>query len=252
MNKFTSISILISSLFLCSGCDELDELLNTTSTMYAEFEVVSDPEYTVSTVYAKVKSKNSTGDLITLDSSDSFWATGNGERKKLGLYATIIGSPTPNYRAEFGSNTANTVFSISLDREGNTDAPNSTATLPDPFIIDIPVDDSTLSRNNDITYMWTPGQSNWTMEIKTIIYCIRGVGEETISEETTFEFEDSVGVAVLSPEEHSPSAVRDYTGDCSFRVIFSRINPGTIDKNFNGGYFNAIQRRDIYITTTGY
>lgn len=246
------MALLFSYVLLCSGCDELDELLDKTSTMYAEFEVVAESEYGFSTVYAKVKNKKNTGNLITLEPSDSFWASSNGERKQLALNATIIGSPIPIYRTVFGNNAAgNIVFSISLNREDQAGAPNSTATLPDSFIVDLPSDGSTLPRSNNITYMWTPGQSNWTMQIRTIIYCIRGVGEERISEETIFEFEDSDGMAILTPEQHSPSAVLGFTGDCSFRVIFSRINAGMIDTNFYGGYFNAIQRRDIYITTTG-
>lgn len=250
IDRFRTMALLFPYLLLCVGCNELDELFDETSTMYAEFEVVAESEYGFSTVRAKVRSKRITGDLITLDSPDAFWASSNGERKQLTLPATIL-TPSPEYSAVFGNNAAgNTVFSISLNREGKADAPNSTATLPDSFIVDFPSDGSTIPRSNNITYIWTPGQSNWIMEIRTIIYCVRGVGEQTISEETIFEFDDSDGMAILTPEEHSPSAVLGFNGECSFRVIFSRINTGTIDTTFFGGYFNAIQRRDIYITTT--
>lgn len=247
-NKYKATILLLSSVLLISACDELDELLDKTSIMYAEFEVVAEPEYGFSTVFAKVRTKNSSGSLIQLSPSDAFWSTSNGDKKQLGLPNTIL-TPDPEYSVVFGNNAlGNTEFSISLIRESETDAPNSKATLPDPFFVDLPYKDSTLARGSDITFMWTPGQSNWLMEVRTIIYC--HVDGKRISEETVFEFDDSKGIGILTPEQHSPPSVLGTSADCSFHLIFSRINSGTIDSNFHGGYFNAIQRRNVYITTT--
>jgi len=228
----------------CGGGDELSDDLRT-SKMYAEFEVVADTEYGYSEVFSRLRERNQSGKYIRLGEQDTFWAERDGERKEL-LPAALIFSYSSNYSESFGGAAENTVYSISLNRENHADAANSMATLPAPFEIDFPSDGSTFQRSGDITFIWTPGQPDWTMEIRTIIYCDNGVRGETI-----FEFDDADGMGVLSPEEHSPPAVFEYDGDCSFNAIFSRINEGSIDVNFAGGYFNAIQRRGIYITATG-
>lgn len=240
------IYVIILSCYL-AGCVDDDEPSDDikTSKMYAEFEVVTDIKYGYSEVFSRIREKNKSGKYIRLGKQDTFWAERNGERKELLPAALVLGSSS-SYSESFEGVAENTVFSISLNRQNHTDATNSMATLPAPFEIDFPSNSSTLQRGSDITFIWTPGQPGWTMEIHTRIFCNNGVGGETI-----FEFEDVDGIGVLNPEEHSPPSALEYDGDCSFYLTFSRINEGTVDANFAGGYFKAIQRREIHITTTG-
>ena len=232
-------------LFVCIvGCGGQDSSEIRTSKIVAELEVVTTEPNGIVKVKAKLKTRF--GEDIRLEPEDSLWTESDGERKQLRPAATILSRNT-DYSASFnGRAVEGKKVSISLLRDKHRDALNSVAVLPGPFVIDLPNKDATLSRLDDITLVWTPGRSEWIMDIKIIIYCTNGPNAET-----HFQFDDSQGMGILKPEEHSPSDVLEFDGECSFKFIFSRINKGKLSGEFARGYINAVQRRDIYITTTG-
>lgn len=139
-----------------------------------------------------------------------------------------------------------TVLRISLIREDETDALNSEAALPQPFVLNGPEDTAVLSRNGDtIALRWEPtAESVQTGARVTVVCTFEGV--ET-SEWFDFELEGDPGQLDID----AGTLVRDdLTGDCETRARVVRTLTGSLDEHFTGGYIRASQVRTLTFTTT--
>jgi hypothetical protein len=101
---------------------------------------------------------------LVLDGGDTLYAQAGGERKQL----MPVGGE--EYEARF---TKGKEFTVSFERDGDDQAPNSKGTLPDSFEITSSFGSDAISRKDDsVTIEWSPSGTSSDVEIEIEGDCI--------------------------------------------------------------------------------
>lgn len=221
------------------GCSEdVDSEDVRTSGFYAEFEALALGDGTTEvSARLKIGGKNSNtfADLTGEDTLIAFTDDDEVTMRRSGS-----GNRSP-YEAEFDTEKGGTEFTVNFDRGSFDDsAPDSMATLPKPFALSLTdlEEGDEIVRGNDVSLEWddnASGTLNWEIE-----------GDCIWSEDGTAADDgdlviDSSDVRVQSLDEGE---------SCEVTVTLERVNEGSVDGGYDGGKFNAVQRRSIRFTST--
>src|SRR5690606_31038444 len=144
------------------------------------------------------------------------------------------------YSASFENPRAGDEFLISFLREKKASAVYSVAVLPDDFTIEYPEDGATFQRDQEIKFMWTPGQSGQEVKIEVTSYC-----DSSTFANKVFSAIDGDGIVFLGHEDFYTPEIMSAEDDCLHQVTIDRMRHGVVDENFASGYFHAIQRRSV-------
>jgi len=121
-------------------------------------------------------------------------------------------------------------------------ATNSVAILPAPFMIDMPVSGDTFNRNDNIVLVWNPaGSSNDRIDVDASGTCSNFKYNTSASDPV-----DAAGTASYQAADFLPANLQPGV-TCETRITLRRRTRGTLDSNFDGGYYSIEQRRTVVI-----
>ena len=217
------------------GCKEkVDSQDIRTHGVYASFSAVANGSGTTVSAQLKVGGSNS-NTYLELTGQDKLTATVGTEK------GNLVGS-NQTYRATFTTEEGGTSVKIAFLRgSADEDAPNSVATLPEPFTLEGIDTNQEVSRQEDIVISWDPVANDdleWDLD------------GDCISLEFGNEMDDP-GMLVLTAGSVEPRFSDDADKTCEVTFTLDRIRKGTVDANFGeGGKFEAIQRRRLKFLST--
>lgn len=239
----TALMLLGSSV----ACTSVDSEFYSTSGIYAALSAKADGSD--STIVSATFNEGGPGltfleltggDEVNAHMSSGAESADKPMQKKGGLGVTY-------YEAEFYIDSAGSSFRIDLDcsATGNASAPNSTATLPEPFdLTTSPASLTTFSRaNDDWSLFWTTqiGSDPQGYEIEGD--CVQSQSAGMVADYDAFDFGPSyVSILPLSGQEN-------VTCDVTFRIY--RTRAGSVDPAFGkGGVYEGTQVRELVIQST--
>lgn len=134
-------------------------------------------------------------------------------------------------------------YQVALLRQGNTDAPESSARVPESFSIQAPRAGDLYSRSNDyIQIDWSPVEANTPVTIEVRTSCVND-SFSTVTE--TLSGDD--GSVTLEP---GALASDDLDGACASTISVIKSRLGNFDSAFTGGYVAGYQVRSVAINTS--
>lgn len=234
-----TLSLVLASGLILAGCSDVDSTHLKTAGIRASLGVtgsgtgnaVASAEFQVdgsALTYVELQA----GDTVTASQGDQTHTLVKSEL--LGLIA---------YYATFeGADAEGTSFKISLQRDADTSAPDSTVTLPAQFNITAPTGTAlSYSRANDdlvVTYD-NAGKSD-AMSYSLRGTCISPVDQPLDGDPGTF----TLAKATLAPPQGSTETT------CTVTLTLSRTRTGTLDSAYASGSAWASQTRTFDFTST--
>lgn len=220
------------------ACSDVKSSTLDTAGMYLEYDVTTEGDG--SYVNVILKAGGAFGSFVDLDGGDQLIVSVvDGDESSILDASSFL--TFHSYDSNLTTDAAGSVFELNFDRETQTDAPSSQATLPEPFTLTAPTADLVISRSTqvdeDLEITWD-GTSNEDMTITIDGDCFSGYSET----ETDDAGVHSVPISIFSEGE------TDSTSSCSAKIIVERILEGTVDAAFEGGRSFGKQVRAIDIT----
>jgi hypothetical protein len=226
------------STLITMACSDVKSSTLDTAGMYLEYDVTTEGEG--SYVNVVLRAGGAFGSFVDLDGGDQLIVSVvDGDESSILDASSFL--TLHSYDSSFSTDTAGSVFELNFDRETQTDAPSSQATLPEPFTLTAPTAELVISRSEqldeELEISWD-GTSNEDM-----IITIDGDCFSTYSEiETDDSGVHSVPISIFSEGE------TDSTSSCTARITVERILEGSVDAAFEGGSSFGRQVRAIDIT----
>lgn len=239
----------IATLTLISGCGGSAESEDIrTPGIHAEFKVTANGNGSTNvSADLEVGSGGILGATdLSLSGNDTLSATSDTVTKPLDKETDFLGEIT--YETTFSGDAEGTQFVIAFEREGDTSAPNSYVSLPEPLVVNSPVTDDRFDFDEDITLTWEASFNSDELRVQTQSECpIAGGSSFSGSSFTTVDdgsFTISALEALGSAHDDSPSQ-----SICEVKIIIRRVNIGHLDPNFGeGGSIEGVQKRTIEIS----
>jgi hypothetical protein len=241
-------TVLLAALLLSTACESIDSANVRTDGIYAAMSAVADDSGdTRLTAYLKTGGSGS-NTFLDLSEGDTLTAYAGAQKEEMDR-ESLLGEVW--YRAELEGNAEGTPLRIEFSREGHDEeetscrggsAPSSIATLPAPFAIDSPADDTRVSRKDEeLEIAWSPTSSDpirWELSGS----CIHDIGGELMA--------DTGRVAIEKGRIEAVSPARE--GEtCGVTLKIMRIRDGMIDRAYGeGGFFSAQQHRVLTFSST--
>ncbi|MBW1915194.1 MAG: hypothetical protein JRI86_09675 [Deltaproteobacteria bacterium] len=150
------------------------------------------------------------------------------------------------YNAWFPFNDADTLFKISLTRENDEDAKNSTVKLPSPIDITSPFAWETFTAADQVNVAWQPSNQGDTVKINICYECTRTDSfgsRSTISSSRTLSVKNDPGILYYTVARliNVPNPAI-YDQGCEIELTLIRSRKGKLDSNFReGGSIGAVQ-----------
>lgn len=233
MRKVNLYNIAMLAALLAVSCAKTDSDNIKTSGFYASYSViVSDTNPTVAQCSASFTVEQG-GTWIELGSSDSVTCNGQSMTK------TVIGAIV-NYNANLTATVGGT-YTLVLTRQGEN--PYSAAVvLPAAIVTSAPPANFSQGKGNSLSLAWTSSAS----ASDTMVVTTNRVTSSDTTCPLTARFEDSApenGVGSFSSADMSlPSS--GTAGTCLMKVVFERIQTGTMPAGLNGS-IQAVQQASI-------
>lgn len=268
MDSFFSKCFFSVALLGLVACDEVP-IINSdtlgTGQIYVDMHVTTVGDgYAV--VEMQMRKGSSTGTYINLAGNDELVASTKviDEKPSGGLFDALKevsenskqlkeGSKTvstiwgdlniggPWYVTSFGGVKASTTFYVSLERDFDGGAKNSSVTLPPKVKITAPSSTDNFSRSIDgIPVTWEVSTPQYAMAVRANVACVNGDVDEW---ETTFT--DDPGTATIPANTFG-----SLSGDCSVRILVERTKQGTLNSKFAGGQIRSHSQSSVIVQTT--
>lgn len=232
----------LGMLVAAAGCTEkVDSTDVRTHGVYADLEAVSNGTSTSVSARLKVGGDDS-NTFLELKGDDELRASvGDASSKRL------TGS-NEVYRATFSEATGGAQVKISFMRgPDNDDAPNSRATLPEPFELEGITAGEELSREEDIVITWDAADDGDVLEWELD-------GSDAANNCVDWIYgtiRTDAGMLVIPAEDFEPNFSDDEDETCEATFTMDRVRNGSVDSAFGeGGEFQAIQRRRVTFIAT--
>jgi len=203
-----------------AACQPVNSDSIKTSGMYANFLADADGNgSTLVTARLKVGGalSNTVVDLMT---GDKLSATSDAATQNMVKGPAALGDIY--YAATFTGDAEGKSFTVALSRDNDTSAPNSTATLPAPFVL-APLAKTSFSRTEAITVSWSPTTAD-KIAVAFAGGCIRGLVKGNLTGDSL----------VVSAGELQP--IKDHENEsCGVVIAVARDRAGTVDPAYGGG-----------------
>ncbi len=244
-----SVCFFILCTAIISGCSNTGSDNVKTEGIYAYINVVADGGgNSVVTVDLDVGS-GLFGTNLELEGGDTLTAVAGGETRTLRRSGNILDI---EYKTTFGFDGGGELYRVSFIREDGTGAENSTVTLPMPFTITAPSDNSLYTVNQDIDFTWTTSGTLDKMRIDASYNCestdTYGDTIDTSGFNTFNSLDDTGSVTYSLSELLNINDPASYDRGCDIEITVSRMSTGQLDNNYGeGGSITAKQIREIDI-----
>ena len=210
------------NLLLLAGCtNPVESERVRTSGIHGSIDVIAEDNSTTVEVWLRA-STGIFGESIVLSSGDLLTATMSGNTISLSKRDKL-------YSGEFRESVNGSVVRVSLIRDNNTLAPDSTVSLPSNFNIDAPEQGETFKRGNTITAAWTSAPVDGLVSINYKFNCRLDNGSLGFSK--LYVVEDT-GVHTTSIDEilNARGEIDLVNGEsCPMEVLVRRTSYGDTD-----------------------
>ncbi len=216
-----------------TGCFTVESNSLGTDEISAEMELEADGEQTHARVV--LREGGSTSNNFVRVSEEDQLKVDDGTRALLLREQSL--ATFYYYTQDFTAQAAGTLFTFSLVRELDGGAPDSTASLPEPFTITGPDPESAWSRTSEaIPLSWDPPAPGDTMRLVLKGACIEPVELDLDTDVGAWFIRQSDLVSLDGTEAES----------CQLNLTLSRVRPGVMDTRFaKGGFIEASQVRTL-------
>jgi hypothetical protein len=231
-------------LLTAAGCQSIASNDVKTAGIYADLSAASDGMST--TVEARLKTGGSLSNTyLDLQSGDSLTAYDGNDTAPMSRNS-VLGEVW--YSATFAAGMSGDMIRVDFERAKDmmtqqclgSGAPNSVATLPEPFTMTGPTSSVAFSRaKSSITVTWTnsgqPDPMNWSVGGT----CIAPLGGTTA---------DTGSLTIAAGQIHGLNDMNTNISNCAITIGLSRSRAGRVDAAYGeGGSFGATQGRQITV-----
>ncbi len=243
MNKskaLTSLFVLFV-LVASAGCSEIDSRNIRTAGINADMEAGVDGSSRTEVEVRLTTDSTLFADQIDLSRGDRLFATINGVTQRLGRSGS-------RYRTTFNFDAGGMVLIVELDRDNDRNARDSRITIPDAFDILMPAANTVFEAAEEVTVVWDPPANGNTIELIYSGQCMNMQSNESEGFFRSFNISDSGMHSVVVENLLNSSDQRqnfDPMMACPTTVTLRRRSTGTIDREFDGGRFRALQEREL-------
>jgi len=178
--------------------------------------------------------------FLQLTADDQLVASQGGEVKAM-KEASLLG--LVSYSATFGTDAADTELHVKLIRAIDAGAPDSKASLPQPFSL-ATLAKSDYSRAEAIVVSWTSAASSDPLTLEVTGTCLDSYSADPSPSATSFT------IPANALKKHAPASSTETVPDeCDAGIRLKRTRAGTVDAAFKGGSFKAAQVRTASFKT---
>ena len=226
--------------FTLAACTDLQSSDLKTAGMSAHMTIISD-DSGQTTVNAWLHVDNNATDFVTLSSGDTLTATAGTQSQSMSEDDALN---DVSYTTTFSSeNASGAVYTVALERQSDTSAPDSTCTLPAPFTVASPASGASVSRSSDIAVTYGAGGTNDAVSYTLSGPCIQGP--------TGVPLDGDPGAFTIAASSITTAAGVSPSEPCQATLSIARTRVGTIDPAFgNGGDIECTQSRTVTFTLT--
>jgi len=243
-HKVLPAAIVVFTATALTGCAEVDSDTVRTTGFHANIDVeVGDTTTGVSVDLA-------TGSAI--DSDSIVLTYGDRLRATLGGYTQTLVRQDQHYFANFNDATPGQTVIVSLERQNDFSAMNSTVPLPERIEITAPGPGERYYAGEAITLAWSPNQPGEQVEISFEGKCtnangrLRPVYVSSINTPDTGIYSIPVNSIVNHHRSETPLAPGV---PCSIAITLTRVSFGVLDAAYGrGGSISAIREKRIGVT----
>lgn len=242
--RMTALTSLLGVAALAAGCASADSGDVNTDAIYGDLEVTSGGAGTTTAKAALKVGGAASNTFLDLEPGDTLLATANEETKVM-QRMELLGAVW--YESVFATSSAGTAFRIAFlrthtggDECTGASAPDSNVTLPAPFAITSPAQDTSFSRTADaITVDWSPSGESDPMSWSIAGNCIVSqYGNALPSDDGTL----TIPAGSIQPQESQGAT------SCQATITLHRSRDGNLDPNYGeGGRIRARQERTLRI-----
>ena len=228
---------LACALLLVVSCgDSIRSTTVSTERIHPEFRATADGSGTTR-LNARLKTEGPTSEtLLKLENGDRLHFHVDGEAHS--PTPVVVYGQSEVYERELADEGGGTAFRVSLTRDGRTDAPRSTVTLPDPFEIDAPAATDRYSRSDDpIVVRIDNADPSARSRLDVRGECLEGSYRATFSGRTA-----TIPPGALQGAASEIVESNDRTR-CSARLTVRRVTEGVVDPALGGGSIEGVQKR---------
>lgn len=253
----TRLSLVLGVIALAFGAvacdDDLDTGDNSTAGTYAKFSAVVD-DTGGTTLTGELHLGGLTSSKFVDMSENSLTGTVGSEKKELkeGMVEGVLS-------ADFNEDEDGSKIKIAFARgDGMEDAPNSTATLPDAFELELAK--TKYPRGGTIEFTWSDekaeGRMDWSMKAdvtkdaagKELPACVEPASGKGIANEGKFTIAVDKNKQKVKKDEDGKE-LPDDGKSCAVTLTVERSLSGEVDKAFKFGQFTTTQRRVVKFTS---
>ncbi len=221
-----------------TGCSQTSSENVTTQGIYADIRVIAEGNgATVVKAQLQVGNGGIGRTQLILAPGDTLTATANGIQKTMVRDTSLIGEV--EYWASFPFADADTLYTVAFSRVNGMNAPNSNVTLPDGFVVMLPVTSTVFKTGEVIDVVWAPAGTLTVPSISITVDCVLTTGI-FISESRNLSPSTDSGTSSIAVNSVIPSGPIDTNQLCDATIYLSRQRYGNLDPNYGeGGLISA-------------
>jgi hypothetical protein len=234
-NRYWTVACVGITAVAAAGCESIpSSIVVDTDDIYADISVVGGDKST--DIGVLLKEDGEDGDVLKLVPGDHLKATKNGETT-----TEFTKAGDGSYHATLKGSESGAKVTVAFERDEADDANKSTAVLPEAFSLKLDMDDSEITRDNNVHIAWD-GTADKDDEIT---WSVQGECIDAATGTTKDDGEDAIGTRqILVADGWKGSS-------CEVTITLERFADGVIDPKFGrGGTVVAIQRRTVVFTST--
>jgi len=224
--------------FAFAGCSQTSSENVTTQGIFADIRVIAEGNgATVVKVQLLVGNGGIGRTQLILAPGDILTVTANGIQKTMVRDTSLIGEV--EYWASFPFADADTLYTVAFSRVNGMNAPNSNVTLPDGFVVMLPVTSRVFKTGEVIDVLWAPAGTLTVPSISITVDCVLTTGI-FISESRNLSPSTDSGTSSIAVNSVIPSGPIDTNQLCDATIYLSRQRYGNLDPNYGeGGLISA-------------
>ena len=236
LNRIGSRAALTALLAIAfAGCSQTSSENVTTQGIFADIRVIAVGNgATVVKAQLLVGNGGITQTQLILAPGDTLSVTANGIQKPMVRDTSLIGEV--EYWASFPFADAGTLYTVAFSRANGMSAPNSNVTLPDGFVVMLPVTSTVFGTGEIIDVAWAPSGTAIVPSISITVECVL-IDGILISESRNLSPSTDSGASSIAVDSVIPSGPIAINENklCEATVYLSRQRYGNLDPNYGEG-----------------
>lgn len=232
----------VAAAFSMVACKETVHSNNISTGGIAMLVTVTATSANKSRVHTELRVGGAESHYVILDPKDRLIADADGDQRTMSELDNEHGV----YETTFNVGAAGTLFKVMLERDGDTDALDSSGKLPAPFDITSDFGSDEISRAKDMEITWKPSGTKNDMKVS---FSDKGGSDGCIFDDDK-DIPGDKGSYVLAHDSLDATGPKDDPKTCDVVGTLSRSTTGSIDAHLdNESKFKLEQVRSFTFTS---